>query len=116
MSQKDFTDWGGRKRKEVVRPAPERPVLLTRKGGKKDRVGIKTKVDRYKQTLLDFQDGMKWRRKYWAARRERGGESCGWSRWGSWRIKGAIRRFRRLNAEYMKDGSLVRVREEVGLP
>lgn len=54
MSRKDFSDWNGRKRKAILRPSPERDKWL-RGGGKKEKVGIKTMVDRYQARLKDVR-------------------------------------------------------------
>lgn len=111
MGTKDFSDWNGRKRKEAVRPAPVRDKWL-RGAGKKEKVGIKTMVDRYKSNLRDLALYWKWRRESQVRRREltdrqrRSEYIPNWSESVRWRIK----KLRALQAEYQALGVYERVR------
>lgn len=96
MGQKDFTDWNGEKRKQILRPSREH-LRLGRRLGKKEIVGLKTKADRYcaAYTRLEVQMGF----------RERGGLGFGRKRSNVW-VRRAIKAIRKLRDEYRKDGSL----------
>lgn len=114
MGQKDFTDWNGRKRKEIVRPAPVRDVQTRRRAGKKVVVGIKTKADRYRAALSELA-------RYWTWRRERWMQVKKWNKsslnewWPDWSgsVRERIKKLRQLKNEYQRDGSWERVREAV---
>lgn len=116
MGNKDFTDWNGRKRKEVVRPMPER-ANEHRRTGKKEKVGLKTKVDRYKSLLKDLAQYKKWHREYWERRRECESRQVisphyKSTMWGSsWisSIRRLVKKLRGLKEQYRRDGTLEQV-------
>ena len=79
MSQKDYTDWNGRRRKFINRPPKDKPMYRSRTPKKYKTVGIKCTADRYKSLKLKVV--------YYQARvkeHEKGGQHidmfCRWSR------------------------------------
>mgnify|MGYP001575058704 CR=1 FL=1 len=106
MGQKDFTDYNGQKRKGVLRPSPERPILARRKAGKKVLVGFKTKVDRYKSAIASIR--------FWWERKRRHGKRGFFSRtfWHHDIIRDYVKKLRRLQDQYREEGVLERVLAE----
>jgi len=106
MGNKDFTDWNGQKRKELVRPKPVREKWL-RGGGKKEKVGFKTMVDRYKAELTRVRE--------WLGRRKRHRGRFGGSGLNRWwwnhAVLDQIKDLRRIKEAYQQEGILERVLE-----
>lgn len=61
MGQKDFTDWGGQKRKQLLYPPKEKPVSKFVRPKREKPVGIKTKADRYRALLCELKRYREWR-------------------------------------------------------
>jgi hypothetical protein len=70
MGQKDFTDWNGRKRHDQLFPPKEKLVGVKIYSKKEKRIGLKTKVDRYKAELKNLKTYWGYRRTSQKRRRE----------------------------------------------
>jgi hypothetical protein len=106
MSQKDFTNWNGRKHKAIIRPPKERPIG---RAGKRKNPGFKTKVDRYKSVLIDLATDwcryQKWIRE--------GQKGC----FGKWSKEGCQRQLkeaRKMKEVFIAEGIYDKVLESVG--
>lgn len=100
MGNKDYTDYNGRKRKELISPSPEK-ITWRRGGGKKKIVGIKTAADRYLAEHRAIRHWLKHRKQY----RGKVGRGLG-KHWHSDIIRRYVKALRKLRDDYAKAGKL----------
>jgi hypothetical protein len=115
MSQKDFTGYGGRKRKSILRPPKEKPLIKLTFHKKDKPVGFKIKVDRLRSAIQALIDDKTQRAIGWADYRQKGRrEFLYWYGW-KW-VKGHIKTLRKMKQELLKEGiyekALISIREQ----
>ena len=108
MGQKDFTDWNGQKRKNVLQPPRERDVRYSSLSRSQKPIGFKTKLDRFQAALKDLE-----REHYYLREHIRSQGRNGFWLFGRNWVKRTFKRLRKMKEEYVKEGIYNKIRDSV---